>query len=899
MDQLKNIICFCLLLISCNGLAQEDIFNTKFKIWRDSTLNEERRLDAFYKSFFSLRKTNPGEEVMEKRMVKWYNSIDEAIRLAEKYEKKNYIPWFWMIKAEHAEDFLKDQDKTCLFYKEALDNAFRYNDYQNSLLLITFLLNKKHCSDSIGYSDKELVDRFLDISRKVKNKLKEGSLKSHPILEYSEPEDDPLLNSYGILGGIYQNRSQYPEALKYFQFGLAYAKENHFKVYRWNRPIGKIHTDIGNYAEAEKYLLKALRNAKKGKDLNEIGGIYNDLSRLYLKTNEPDKALDAVNKAIAIMEPEMNTDGACFLCVHESYTAEAGVYNLLGDYETALKKLLKIKDHYDDPNNGSGPYGFAFYFAELATAYLGLQEYQKAIEAANKSLSYSEESTLNETRRSQNILYRSQKALGNYQDSMEALERYVTIKDSMAVLRNAQEVTRLELENNFQQEQLKKELSFQEELSRQKASRNLIFVFGFAVFLIAVVLFYRLYLIKKTQKALQQKNNIINAEKEKAQASERAKHRFLANMSHEIRTPMNAIKGMTDILIRRNPREDQETYLASIKQSSDSLLVIINDILDISKIEAGKIELEHEPFSINEVIENVHTLMQFKAEEKGLLLEKDVPSETISVYGDSSRLKQILINLIGNAIKFTEKGVVRTSVKSERKEGKLNLHFTISDTGIGIDKERINKIFKSFEQAYSDTNRKFGGTGLGLSISKKLVKIHGGKIWVESTKGRGSEFHFIIPYDVAVTPTENMKQEPQGTIHPEQLKGLRVLLVEDNQFNAVVAQEEMEDTIEDVRVDLAENGAIALEKLKTNSYDIVLMDVQMPVMNGYEASRAIRQLSNSGAHTPIIAMTANVLKEEVDKCFEAGMDLFIGKPFNTEELVQKISKLIKSHSYEK
>ena len=234
------------------------------------------------------------------------------------------------------------------------------------------------------------------------------------------------------------------------------------------------------------------------------------------------------------------------------------------------------------------------------------------------------------------------------------------------------------------------------------------------------------------------------AEKEKAQASERAKHQFLANMSHEIRTPMNAIKGMTDILIRRNPKEDQKEYLDSIKQSSDSLLVIINDILDISKIEAGKIELEHEPFSIMELVDNVHTIMQFKAEEKGLGLKKDIPTEDLYVKGDATRLRQILINLIGNAIKFTEKGLVTTALKSEKVNDKLNLHFTISDTGIGIDKDRMDKIFKSFEQAYSDTSRKFGGTGLGLSISKMLVELQHGKIWVESEKGKGSQFHFTI-----------------------------------------------------------------------------------------------------------------------------------------------------------
>jgi signal transduction histidine kinase/ActR/RegA family two-component response regulator len=383
------------------------------------------------------------------------------------------------------------------------------------------------------------------------------------------------------------------------------------------------------------------------------------------------------------------------------------------------------------------------------------------------------------------------------------------------------------------------------------------------------------------------------AEKEKAQASEKAKHQFLANMSHEIRTPMNAIKGMTDILIRRQPKEEQIEYLDSIKQSSDSLLIIINDILDLSKIESGKIELENQPFSIHDVMKNVNTMMQFKAEEKGLQLQNNMSSENLIVQGDATRLRQILINLISNAIKFTEKGVVTTTIKSEQIEDKLQLHFTVSDTGIGIDNNRLEKIFKSFEQAYNDTSRKFGGTGLGLSISKKLIELHNGKIWVESEKGKGSQFHFMIPYEIAEETTILEPQTNSENNSNEQLKGIKVLLVEDNQFNVVVAQEELEDAIENVQLDLAENGAIAVEKLKSNDYDVILMDIQMPKMNGYEATKAIRNLDTGKSKTPIIAMTANVLKEEVDACYKAGMNDFIGKPFDTEKLLHKIHNLIK------
>ena len=521
---------------------------------------------------------------------------------------------------------------------------------------------------------------------------------------------------------------------------------------------------------------------------------------------------------------------------------------------------------------------------------MGLKKYESAIQTIN-SVKVAEQTYNKDVSDNYEILSKAYEGIGDYNNALKNYKLHVQAEDTLTVWRNSSEVTRLELENQFTQQQLKSQLDFQSQINKQKATRNWIIILGISALLLALGLYARLRFTRKTQKLLQYKNEIIEAEKEKAEASEKAKHQFLANMSHEIRTPMNAIKGMTDILIRRNPKEDQKEYLEGIKQSSDSLLVIINDILDISKIEAGKVELEHEPFSVNELVNNVHTIMQFKAEEKGLELKKDLPADELIVKGDSTRLRQILINLIGNAIKFTEKGLVTTTIKSDKVDGKLNLHFTVSDTGIGIDEDHVDKIFKSFEQAYSDTSRKFGGTGLGLSISKKLIELHTGKIWVESEKGKGSRFHFIIGYEMAAQKTESTYAETTNTSIAADLKGISILLVEDNQFNAVVAQEELEDAIEEVIVELAENGAIAVEKLRSSRFDIILMDVQMPTMNGYEATKAIRAFDNEKANTPIIAMTANVLKEEVELCQQAGMNDFIGKPFDTNELIQKIYTL--------
>ncbi|MBK6947405.1 MAG: hypothetical protein IPH16_04345 [Haliscomenobacter sp.] len=464
------------------------------------------------------------------------------------------------------------------------------------------------------------------------------------------------------------------------------------------------------------------------------------MAQLQLKIKDKVKAQRYIDSAMYVMKNVKQ----CEPCYNTAKIVNAGVKNLSGNYLAALTELKEVEAFSNGQIGQIDPY----FSIEKARAHLGLKRYDDAIKAINISKK-SGQSFFQTAADRYDILIKAYEAKGDYKQAFENYKKYVQVEDSMAVIRNSSEVTRLELENQFTQQQLKTELDFQAQLNKQKSTKNLLLFLGISALLLALGLYYRLRYTRKTQKLLQQKNEIIEAEKEKAENSERAKHQFLANMSHEIRTPMNAIKGMTDILIRRNPKEDQKEYLDGIKQSSDSLLVIINDILDISKIEAGKVELENEPFSVNELVNNVHTIMQFRAEEKGLELLKDIPAENLLVQGDANRLRQILLNLIGNAIKFTEKGLVTTSVKSEQVGDKINVHFTVSDTGIGIDADRMGKIFESFEQAYSDTSRKFGGTGLGLSISKKLVELHGGKIWVESEKGKGSQFHFTIPYDLA------------------------------------------------------------------------------------------------------------------------------------------------------
>jgi signal transduction histidine kinase/HPt (histidine-containing phosphotransfer) domain-containing protein len=392
----------------------------------------------------------------------------------------------------------------------------------------------------------------------------------------------------------------------------------------------------------------------------------------------------------------------------------------------------------------------------------------------------------------------------------------------------------------------------------------------------------------------------LTREKELATKAAKLRQDFLAKTSHEIRTPLNPILVLTDMLLRTDLTREQREYLDIIRTAGDTLLALVNDVLDLSKIEAGKIEFNFQPFQLTKVFDSIQDMMEINAKEKDLELTIDIdPRLPDLVIGDTVRLTQILLNLVGNAIKFTHEGHIEVSAyESSRSEDSLNIAFSVRDTGIGIPRDKLKIIFESFQQLEGNANRQYGGTGLGLTIVRQLVRLQHGHIDVDSEPGQGSTFSFELRFGLPLAEATPVEEPPVSAQRLPQapnlrkldlslVEGLCVLLVEDNPLNQMVTQKLLNDW--GITTDIANNGREGVQQIQQKSYDLVLMDIQMPEMDGYEATRFIRQqLPPPICHIPIVALTANAFSGSDDECMKVGMNDYLSKPIEIGNLFDKI-----------
>ena len=694
---------------------------------------------------------------------------------------------------------------------------------------------------------------------------------------------------------IYHNLSEYnfkihnyEKALYFANKSLKYSQttKNIEAQIERNFVLGKLYFDLKKYNEAQNYFEQSFQlNTKNPADFNKFKAIY-FVGYCAIEKKDWNKASLSFAKADNLpITPALKKK------VNLLLLRKAKLYFSNNQYDIAavnFDRVLSNSDPATEKNNIEAVY--------LYTGIITLQnkKYPEALALLEKALASNK--TTKNLKSKENILLqlsKCYKGMRNFDQAYSYLEEYHLLKMHLAEIINAKQN-----QENFKQFKrdeaykaiIKKNKEQQQEEDANKYSK-LINILAIALITILSLLSLSLYknniIRNESNKLLKEKNQELIIAKNNAEKASKARAEFLSTVSHELRTPLNAINGITHLLLEEKPKKSQLNYLASLQFSGNYLATFINEILEINKIESNKIELESISFHLKELLENIQSSLNKFAltnnNEFNLEFDDNIPNYLI---GDPTKLSQVFLNLINNALKFTHDGTVTIVANLIKiKDDKAKINFQIIDTGIGIPQDKLELVFENFSQGSVEINRKYGGTGLGLTIVKKLVKVLGGKIKLVSEEGKGSTFSFSLPFKIAESLEE--ATEKVTNYDEEQFRSKKILLVEDNKINQMITKKILEN--KGIVCIIIDNGEDTVKLMHNHEYDLVLMDVHLPGINGTEATKQIREFDNT---VPIIALTAISLDENRETLLSYGMNDVITKPFIPEEFYTIISKYI-------